>query len=185
MAKIQTEQLGTLNDLLHNREKQVRQAIAHLSIREVKEERKFTETVTRLKEHLLLNPVTIEEPTIGSYSTIIRKKRGDTYERMINLISVHFPFTGNKELFSYCADNISGEVFSIYTPDLGNVITIRIELERLDKANAVRQAKGELQTTEKFISQNNEQVKSWAKNAETTIESLAFQKRRELVDLYC
>ncbi|MEO7044793.1 MAG: hypothetical protein ABI091_05760, partial [Ferruginibacter sp.] len=64
MNPISTMQLSSLSGLFAEREKELKQLIANLQINEVKDDNKFTATIKRIKQQLLLTPVSIGEPRI-------------------------------------------------------------------------------------------------------------------------
>ncbi len=57
-------------------------------------------------------------------------------------------------------------------------------MQTLDKAQAFAEAEKELEATRQLIAQNNFDIERWSQYMSEQIESMAAQKRKELLDLY-
>lgn len=64
MYAIYSTQLSVLDVLFREREKQLKQAINDLQLRNVNDDDRFKAAVDRIKQQILLEPVTIGEPKI-------------------------------------------------------------------------------------------------------------------------
>jgi hypothetical protein len=188
MAILHTMQLHVLDVLFQQREKEVKQLIGNLQINEVKDDKTFEKTVNRIKAQTALTPVTIGEPKIEGNRQETRQV-GPNYqqlwggERAVNIVTVSFPVTGSHELFEYRASGGSLTMRNIYTPDY-NSISMEIQVAALDKAQVLAQANDEISTTKELIAQNNPQAEAWTSRISAQIDSLAAQKRKELIDFY-
>ena len=101
----------------------------------------------------------------------------------MQIVTVSFPVTGSHELFHYRANGGSFTLRDIHTPSY-NEISMDIEMQTLDKAQAFAEAEKELEATRQLIAQNNFDIERWSQYMSEQIESMAAQKRKELLDLY-
>lgn len=181
-------QLHSLDGLFAEKERELKETIGNLQIGEVKDDNKFTATVKRIKQQILLTPVTIGEPKITGNEQTTRQV---PYEHQgmlgptqsINIITVEFSYTGSRELFDYRSGSGSLTMRRIYEPSY-NTIPVEVELKELDKATALSNAKDEMATTLQLIKLNNPDVERWAATQSVLIEQMADKKRKELLDFY-
>lgn len=179
--------------LFDAKRKELSQLIGNLTIDEVKEDEKFQATVKRIKNAILLEPVLFEEPKIvGNYQSEKTvppnsiEMWGGT--RVVNVISVEFKFKGSTELFKYSPNGLSfgsSSNMRVYQPDFGNFITVEVELPNLDKKAALGSAIAKMEMTYEVIRGNNMQAEQQLNaSIENVIESMANDRRKELLDFY-
>jgi hypothetical protein len=186
--KINTMELHTLDNLFQLRERELRALIGNLQLEMVRDDKRFEATIGNIKEQILLTPATIGEASIHGNRQEARQVRPN-YQMMwggqqdINIVTVNFSVSGSDELFEYRASGSQLTVTSVYTPDYGS-ISIDIEVPVLDKAQALAKANEEIKTTRTLIEQNNPVVQAWSQRMSQQIESMATQKRKELMDFY-
>ncbi|MCL4817477.1 MAG: hypothetical protein KJZ56_12660 [Flavobacteriales bacterium] len=178
--------------LFSNKQKELNQLVGNLTLNEVKNDEQFTRTIKRIKEAILLKPVTFQEPKItGNYQ--IEKTVQPNYQdmwggqRQVNVITVEFKFEGSFDLFGYSPNGLSfgsSSNMRVFQPDYGNVISVDIELQTLDKIAALNSANAQMEMTFGVINGNNTQAQQWSTSIEPTIESLLATKRKELLEFY-
>jgi len=185
-------QLRINSELFSSKQRELNELVGNLSLNDVKEDTQFARTTHRIKNAILLKPVTFQEPKItGNYQT--EKTVPPNYQdmwggkRQINIITVEFRFDGSPELFSYYPNNLSfgsSSNMRVYQPSGGNVISVEVELPDLDKNKAINAAKAQMEMTFGLINGNNSQAEQWSKTIELTIDSMLAAKRKEIIDLY-
>ena len=178
--------------LFENKRKRIQQLVGDLRIDEVREDGPLKSTIQRIKNMVLLKPVTFQEPKItDNYTT--QKTLPPTYEnprggpRQINVITVRFNFDGSSELFNFVPNGIAFSSSSnnlIYQPDYSNNIDVKIELLTLDKNSTLDAAKAQMELTFSVIEGNNLQAKQFNASVEPSIEQMVADKRKELIDFY-
>lgn len=184
-------QLKINSELFSSKHKELNNLIGNLTLNDVKKNTQFTRTTKRIKDAILLKPVTFREPKItGNYQ--MEKTVPPNYQNMwggkrqINVITVEFQFDGSPELFNYSPNNISfgsSSNLRVYQP-YGNSISVKIELQKLDKNAVLSSAKAQMEMTFGVINGNNTQAQQWSNSIEPTIDSMLAAKRKELIDLY-
>ena len=181
-------QLSSLSGLFVDRERELKQLIANLQINEVKDDNKFTATINRIKQQLLLTPVSIGEPKITGNQAKTQQVPPNYQnmwggQRTMNVITVEFPFTGSAELFNYRSNGGSLSMHNIYLPSY-NSISLDVQLAELNKEKALAKAKEEMATTLEVINQNNPDAERWSATQSVLIEQMADKKRKELLAFY-
>jgi hypothetical protein len=188
MNTISTVQLSTLDNLFLSKENEVKDTIANLTVNEVKEDARFTATVQRIKDQTKLTPVVIGEPKITDNNTITRNVAPNFQDmwggqRKFEVVTVEFPFTGSEELFNFRASGIALTMGSVYLPSY-NTISIDVQLQQLNKDVALNSANSEIALTKELIKQNNPFAEQWNNKINATIDTLAEQRRKQLLELY-
>jgi hypothetical protein len=189
-STLSTFELRINSELFESKRRELNHLVGNLKLNDVKEDADFDRTTKRIKNAIILKPVTFQEPKIADHSQI-EKDFPPSYQNMfggrrqVNMITVEFKFDGSPELFNYAPSSysISGNS-RVHQPDYGNSITVDVELPTLDKTLALNSAKDQMKTTFDIIQGNNNQVKQWTISMETTIETVLAAKRKELLDLY-
>jgi hypothetical protein len=189
-SSLSTFELRINSELFESKRRDLNQLVGNLKLNEVKEDAQFASTTQRIKDAILLRPVTFQEPKIADHSQI-EKNFPPSYQNMfggrrqVNVITVEFNFDGSPELFNYVPSSFSISGNSrVHQPDYGNTITVDVELPTLDKTLALNSAKDQMKTTFDIIQGNNSQAQQWSTSMEPTIESALATKRKELLDLY-
>lgn len=188
-STLSTFELGINSQLFESRRRELNQLVGDLKLSEVKEDPQFARTTKRVKDAILLRPVTFQEPRIVDNSQV-EKNFPPSYQnlfggrRLVNVVTVEFKFEGSPELFNYMPSNISIGGTRVYQPGSGKVITVEVELSILDKALALNNAKEQMKTTFDIIDANNGQAQQWSASMESVIESALAAKRKELIYLY-
>lgn len=185
-------QLQINSALFTKKQKEFELIAGNLRINEVKEDADFQKTINRVKNSILLNSVTFQEPTITGHQQVEKQFPPDYQNmwggaRQINIISVEFRFEGSTELFNYSPNGLSfgsSSNMRIFQPNYGNSITIEIELATLDKNTALNSARAQMEMTFSVINGNNQQAEQWNRTMEATIESTLIEKRKELLEFY-
>jgi hypothetical protein len=181
-------QLHTLDNLFQARERELKELIGNLQIDEVREDKRFKAKVAEIKAQVLLKPVTIGQPKIEGNRQETRKVPPN-YQMMwggqqaVNIVTVSFPITGSSDLFEYRASGASLTMSNIYAPEY-NSITLDIEVPALDKAQVLATANKELETTRSLILQNNPIAEVWSERIDQKTDTMAAEKRKELMDFY-
>ena len=184
-------QLRINSELFSSKQRELNELVGNLSLNDVKEDIQFARTTQRIKDAILLKPVTFQEPKItGNYQT--EKTVPPNYQdmwggkRQVNIITVEFQFDGSPELFNYYPNNLSfgsSSNMRVYQP-YGNVISVEVELPDLDKSKAINAAKAQMEMTFGVINGNNAQAQQWSNSIEPTIDSMLVAKKKEVIDLY-
>ncbi|NLZ46133.1 MAG: hypothetical protein GX896_05525 [Clostridiales bacterium] len=184
-------QLQINSNLFSIRENELKHLVGNLKPNDVKDDVQFTHTTARIKNNVLLKPVTFQDPKITNHSQVEKNYPPDFQnlfggKRMINIISVEFQFDGSSELFNYSPNNLSfgsSSNMRVYQP-YGNSITVDVELPDLDKNKAISAAKAQMEMTFGVINGNNTQAIQWNMSIESSIDSMLIAKRKELLDFY-
>lgn len=184
-------QLRINSELFSSKQRELNELVGNLSLNDVKEDTQFARTTQRIKDAILLKPVTFQEPKItGNYQT--EKTVPPNYQdmwggkRQVNIITVEFRFDGSPVLFNYSPNNLSfgsSSNMRVYQP-FGNVISVEVELPDLDKNKALNAARVQMEMTFGVINGNNAQAQQWSNSIEPTIDSMLTAKRKEVIDLY-
>lgn len=182
--------LTPISELKIERESKINTLINNLKIGEVKDEAKFIETSERIKNSILLTPIVFGEPKFIDHEfeeialtmqqqLIGGMSRNHYYHR------VSFPFTGDREIFSY-----QPESFSYSSSDKGliiphsNNLTVNVDLPELNPDRAVSEGKNMLSMTMQFVSGNNASLQSWTVVVSQTIDEQLRVKREELIKIF-
>lgn len=186
--KLSTMQLTAIANLFNEKEKQLSEYIGNLSLDDVKEESRFKKSIADIKEYILLKSVEIGEPKITNNRQITRpvpENQQIFYGKEIQrqAITVSYPYSGSDEVFQFRSLEGAFPIASIYTPSY-NTIDVEVELQSLDKTEALNKANEEMKTTFLLIEKNNPAIESWSNNMAHRIEELADQKRKELLEFY-
>ena len=174
-------------ELFRSKDKMLKDLIDNLQINDVKEGRKFELTKERIKNKILLSPVSFKDPKIKRHHT--EEKGVDPYlnplggTRKVTIVEVEFPFVGSPELFEFRPDSVYVSDPTVYLPT-GNFITVEVETEILDKANVMNLAQKNLALTISIINSLNGQIEDWSKRMESTIDETIDKKRKELIEFY-
>lgn len=185
-------QLPNNQNLLSEQEKECKNTINNLQLKDVKEEEKFKETVAKIKQQFSLTPVTISPPVIKSNRSESRSEAPNYHNlfggnRTIQIVQVNFDFSGSPKLFQYSPNEFKyggGSNNRVFQPDYGSTIRLEIEHPSLDKEAIIQKAKSSMECTNSLIKGNNIQIKNWNERFQITIEEMCNAKRKELIDLY-
>lgn len=172
------------------REANINLLIKNLEIGDVKDDTKFAQTATRIKNSVLLKKVVIGEPKCVDHE--YEQRPLSMQQQLIDCISDHyiheieFPFTGDTELFDHTPE--SG--FSYSSSDHGlilpnyNKLTVYVDLQKLNPSSAIAEARNLLSMTMQFVNANNASVDNWTINVSQRIDQQLQQKREELIKLF-
>lgn len=181
-----TFSLSPIVVLLREKESKINSLINNLKIGDVREDENFNDTTNRIKQTILLTPVTIGEPKYIDHEyeerplNMTEQLLGRSKDHYIYTIS--FQFTGSDELFNYVPDG-----FSVSSSDHGVImpysrqITVKVDLPVLDTQRAIAVANDYLSLTKQLIEGNNITVSNWTTGVEQTINERLKQKREELI----
>jgi hypothetical protein len=179
------------SQLKSQREASINSLINNLKIGDVKDDAKFTQTVTRIKNSVLLKKVVIGEPKCVDHK--YEERSLSMQQQLIGGISrphyiheIEFPFTGDTELFDHTPE--SG--FSYSSSDHGlilpnyNKLIVYVDLPELNPTGAIAAARNLLSMTMQFVNANNASVDSWKVSVIQRIDQQLQQKREELIKLF-
>jgi hypothetical protein len=161
-----------------------------LKLIDVKDDTAFEKTTSKIKEKILLTPVTIKEPSLVDYKF---EERPLTHIQQLNggnpnhyLHNIIFIFTGSADLFQYTPE--SG--FSFTSSDHGiiepvaNALLVEVDLPELNPNQALAEARKLTRMNFEFIEKNNASIKQWLVVIEKRIDEQLKQKRIELINLF-
>jgi hypothetical protein len=181
-------QLSIIDNLFIDKNKELTSLVGNLQITDVKEDQPFLVNTKRIKNQILLTPVTFEEPKITTHYQTTREVPPN-YQQMwggtqnINIVTVEFCFEGSEELFEYMPNGVGLTMGRFYQPS-GNRVIVEVTVTTLDKAAVIAAAKEKMSATFDLINANNAQAKQWTASKEPVIDTLMAQKRKELNDFY-
>lgn len=182
--------LTPISELKSKRESKINTLINNLKIGEVKEDAKFIETLIGIKNSVLLTPIEFGEPKFIDHE--FEEIALTMQQQLIGGVSrnhyyhkVSFPFTGDREIFSY-----KPETFSFSSSDRGliipysNNLTVVIDLPELNPDRAIAEAKNLLSMTIQLVSGNNASLQSWIVVTSQRIDEQLKVKREELIRIF-
>jgi hypothetical protein len=179
-SQVKAQREGSINSLINN-----------LKIGDVKDDTKFAQTATRIKNLVLLKKVVIGEPKCVDHEYDERPLT--MQQQLIGGISRHhyvheieFPFTGDTELFDHTPENgfsYSSSEHGLILPDY-NKLTVYVDLPELNPTGAIAAARNLLSMTMRFVDANNASVNSWTVVVSQGIDQQLQQKRVELIELF-
>jgi hypothetical protein len=177
---IKTQREASINSLINN-----------LKIGDVKDDSKFAQTTTRIKNSVLLKKVVIGEPKCVDHEYEDRPL--NMQQQLIGGISRHhyiheveFPFTGDTELFDHTPESgfsYSSSDHGLILPDY-NKLTVYVDLPELNPTGAIAAARNLLSMTMQFVNANNTSIESWTIRVSQRIDQQLQQKREELFRLF-
>lgn len=184
-----TLELPIINNLFHERKKELDRLISNLKIEQVKEDSVFENTVKNIKSKILLTAVTLGEPSVKGHTPLEKPRNSFQIEllggaKQGNVIQVEFPFTGSKEMFAYMPENVSIPMGTVYQPSFNSLVVDVTLYGELNKDRAIGEANAEMNSTFAIVDGNNTQATQWSERQEPIIDSMAAQKRKELLDFY-
>ncbi len=183
--------LPNIRTLFSQKDQELSQELGDLQINDVREDIAFQATTKRIKNQVLLAPISFGEPIIKGHRSE-QKTYPQSYQHMLGhakdvlVVTVDFPFTGSSELFSFSPDNLSfsSSDTRVHQPDYGNTISIEVEVQQLDKLTVLSMAEAKMKTTFSLINQINPQAQQWSATKEPMIDAALQKKRAELVSFY-
>lgn len=174
--------------LFEEKSKEFKRLVSELDIDDVKLDKQFNATKSRIKKDILLKSVKFNQPVINKkpYTT---QKRVDPYlnpmggTKDVQVVTVDFPFNsdGSEELFTVIPIGVIFSQGEVYQPD-GNSVPVEVEMDKLDKPLAISKTNQLMNTTFDIITKNNIQAEDWSKRMETIIDSRLEERRKELID---
>ncbi len=180
-----------MSELKRQRESGINALVNNLKIGDVKDETKFNQTATRIKNSILLKKVEFGDPRFVDHE--FEEIALTMHQQLIGGVSrnhyfheIEFPFTGSTELFDHTPEN----GFSFSSSDRGlilpnsNNLTVYVDLPELNPNGAIAAAKNLLTMTMQFVNNNNSSVESWTVVISQRIDELLKQKREELIKLF-
>lgn len=175
------------SQLLQERAAKINSLINNLKIDEVRDDKAFGRTKTRIKDAVLLRPGVIGDPKFVDHRYEERPLTmqqqligGISREHYVHKISV--PISGSREVFHH----MPTQGFSYSSSDrgllvpYGNTIDIEVDLPQLNPKQAIAQANSLLAMTKQFVDYNNATLQVWNPNVEQIIEQKLSSKREEL-----
>lgn len=182
--------LTPISELKRDRESKINILINNLKISEVKDDAKFIETSKRIKNSILLTLIEFGEPKFFDYefeeiALSLQQQLIGGVNRNHYYHKVSFPFTGDRELFSF-----QPETFSYSSSDRGliipysNNLTVTVDLPELNPDRAISEAKSLLSLTMQFININNASLQSWSLVTSQRIDEQLRVKREELIKIF-
>ncbi|HCS20117.1 MAG TPA: hypothetical protein DIW47_06065 [Bacteroidetes bacterium] len=178
------------SELLRKREAGINSLINNLKIADVKEDEKFVQTATRIKNSVLLQKVEFGDPRFVDHQ--FEDKPLNIQQQLIGGMSrnhyVHeilFPFTGDTMLFDHAPNEFSRSSSDrgLILPGFNN-LRVYVDLPELNPTRAIVEAQGLLSLTMQFVSRNNAAVDSWTTIVSQTIDHLLELKREELIKIF-
>jgi len=181
--------LPRFQDVLDERESKINTLVNSLKIADVKEDTAFQANRKRIKEQVLLKPVSFEEPKIIDYQyserqvSFVDQMNGTSRHAYVFQISV--PFSGNSELISHaCASpSFGSSERGIITPGW-NGITLYVNLSADEPEQAKIRANQDLIPTIRNAESNNATVEVWNRTLEAKIDQALNTKRTNLIQKY-
>jgi hypothetical protein len=180
-------QLPSITELFSKRTQHLKERLYNLRIDDVESESRFNETLTFLRESILLQPVVFGEqifsgslgPTEASLVTRFRDKLKHAMIRQVTL-----PFTGSRELFGYSTKNSHLPPDSAILIPANGYLTVKLHTIFLSKYEAVNAAKHLLGATLQMVAMNNEALRVWSMETEDIIGRKLLAFRKECLELY-
>ena len=184
-------QLQINSELFSDKQRELNSLVGNLSLNDVKDDEQFIRSTKKIKDAILLRPVTFHDPKITNNYQIEKTFQASYQDmwggkKLVNIITVEFSFDGSPELFNYSPNNLSYSSSSnmrVYQP-YGNAISVEVELFTLEKERALSEARKQMEMTFGVINGNNLQAQQWSNSIEQNIDHLLAIKRKELLDLY-
>lgn len=180
-------QLPVIDDLFRERNQQFVTVLKNLKLKDVETDEALAKTSERIKQDILLSPVHIGEPRIIDNFQETRPipahiGLGSTL-REVEVVVVNFPFKGSSEIFGYIAAGVTYVDRGVAQPE-NNELNVEVELGRLDKEEALSQARKTMENTLSIINQNNPHVLAWHDGFIIRLGMELKRRQKELLDLY-
>lgn len=181
--------LPQFQSVLDERESKINTLVNNLKIVDVKEDTAFQANAKRIKDQVLLKPVSFEEPKIIDYQY---SERQVSWTDQMNGASRHqytfevtVPFSGDSDLISHACANPSfgSSERGIITPNWNN-ITLYVHLSADEPEQAKERAKADLIPTARNAESNNATVEAWNRAVEARIDQALNTKRTDLIQKY-
>lgn len=179
MAELKRQKEAGINSLINN-----------LKIGDVKDDAKFAQTSSRIKNSVLLKKVEFGEPKCTDHEyedrplSMQQQLIGGTRHHYIH--TVEFPFTGATELFDHTPEggfSYSSSDRGLILPDY-NRLTVYVDLPQLNPQGAIAEARSLLSMTMQFVNSNNASIDAWSQSVSQRIDQQLQQKREELIKLF-
>lgn len=179
MSELTRQKVTGINPLINN-----------LKIGDVKDDAKFAQTSSRIKNSVILKKVEFGEPKCTDHEyedrplSMQQQLIGGSRNHYIH--TVEFPFTGDIEIFSHTPEG----GFSYSSSDRGlilpnyNRLTVYVDLPELNPTRAIAEARSLLSMTMQFVNSNNATIDAWSQNVIQQIDQQLQQKRQELIKLF-
>lgn len=179
-----------MSELKRQKEAKINSLINNLKIGDVKDDMKFSETSSRIKNSILLKKVEFGEPKCTDHEyedrplSMQQQLIGASRQHYIH--TVEFPYTGDSELF----DHMPESGFSFSNSDHGLIIpyhdrlTVYVDLPELNPTKAIAEARSLLSLTMQFVNSNNASIENWSQSVIQRIDQQMQQKREELIKLF-
>ncbi len=182
--------LTPISELKKERESKINTLINNLKIVDVNDDTKFAETSKRIKNSILLTPIVFGDPKFIDHefeeiSLTMQQQLIGGVNRNHYYHQVSFPFTGDRELFSY-----QPESFLYSSSDRGlilpytNNLTVYVDLPELNPNRAILEARILLEMTMRFVNSNNTSIQSWSVVIGQRIDEQLRVKREELKKIF-
>ena len=161
-------------------------------MKDVESEKSFNNTLSNLKNTVLVKPVSFEKPKIIDHYQIEKvfprsyeNPWGDT-KRNVYVITVEIKFTGDNQLFQYRPNGYphGSEAPIIYQPSGKNILIEVDSINLGDKNKVFSEVHRKMSMTYQFINENNKFIENWNKTIEPTIEGKLNAHKVQLEKLY-
>ncbi len=183
--------LPSISQFLKRREVTLNSLIGCLKINDVKDNTVLLETIQKIKNSVLLDPVYIGEPQFVDYELegslseqnhVFKRENSSTHI----IHQIYIPFSGNKELFSYTPekDLTLLETDQVVIIPYSNSLIVYVDLHEINPALAIEEAERLLDLTKQFIDSNNILLDSWNLSVGQRIEDKINNKREQLLKQY-
>lgn len=179
-------------ELPKKRQNELENLINNLKYQEIDTEEKFKSTLQLLKNRILVNPVSFEQPKIvdhrqteKDYPSNSPFQRGG--RRNIFVVTVEVKFSGDVELFKYVPNGYSfgsNDIPYMYQPS-GQSIRLEIDTPLLEQKDQIlAEANRRLSITYNFVRRNSEYIETWNTSMGPTIEQKLSSHLDKLKKLY-
>lgn len=184
--------MGHLSQFLSDRVAKIHSLVNQLKFPNVEKDEDFEKSKQKIKDSILLTPVTIGTPIFKDYEYEERTVRpeqlffGNAPSRDNYIHEVTFPFTGSQELFDYCPGSFStmSSDHGLIKPSTSKSITVYVELNEISPDTAISQSQNLIRLTKEFVEGNSREVKLWNTAIEKQIDEVMENKRNELFRIF-
>lgn len=183
--------LPDIRELFSQKNQELIRELGYLKLADVDDNAHFQATRQRIRNRILLTPVTFSEPVAIKQWPSKKKVPPDSHHReprIINIlvVKVHFPFLGSPELFGFAPHHvhIHPHDSTVLQPDADNKIFVDVEVEHLDKTVILNKAKEIMHTTFSLIRQINPHAKEWSDHKSPHLDSALEERKTEIIGLY-